>query len=82
MADGKEGKHYDEVGEGKLIFSPNSKRMAYAAQTGDKWFVVADGKAGKHQIVAIGGGKIIFDASNNIHYLAIKDSKIYLVKNI
>ncbi|MCK5010451.1 MAG: hypothetical protein KAS98_08200, partial [Deltaproteobacteria bacterium] len=55
-------------------------RMAYPAKAGDKWFVVADGKEGKHHIVAIGGGKIIFDASDSIHYLAVKDNMIYLVK--
>ncbi len=33
--------------EGTPIFSPDSKRLAYAVPEGNKWFVVVDGKEGK-----------------------------------
>jgi hypothetical protein len=36
-----------KIGVGTPIFSSDSKRAAYAAHSGDKWFVVVDGKTGK-----------------------------------
>jgi len=83
VVDSKEGKHYDGIVKDSHLFSPDSKRIAYAARAGTEHFVVADGKEGKNSLVAIGGGKIIFDASDSIQYLVIKDTIIYLVeKNI
>jgi hypothetical protein len=84
VVDGKEGKHYDYIwGVGTLIFSPDSKRVAYAAEEGNKQFVVVDGKEGKQYvgIVTLGGGRIIFDSPDRLHYLAEKDGGgIYLVE--
>ncbi|MEW6416877.1 MAG: hypothetical protein AB1480_02010 [Nitrospirota bacterium] len=82
VVDGKEGKKYDGIGA--LIFSPDSKRVAYQAIEGDEWFVVVDGKEGKRydMIVTSGWGRarVIFDSPDNIHYLARKGSSIYLVE--
>ena len=59
--------------------SPDSKRVAYAAKVGSKWFVVVDGKEEKQYdgIITIGGGKIIFDSSDSLHYLALKGESIF-----
>lgn len=40
-----EGKVYDYVKD--IVFSPNSTRVAYYAQIGDKWTAVIDGSEGK-----------------------------------
>ena len=47
VVDGVEGKEYDGIGQGSLVFSPDSKRVAYAAQRGGKQLVVVDGVEGK-----------------------------------
>jgi hypothetical protein len=80
VVDGKEEKKYDSIGN--LIFSPDSKRVAYAAWAGNKRFVVVDGKEEKKYdgIVTIGGGKIIFDSPDSLHYLAVKGESIFLVE--
>jgi len=81
VADGKEEKRYDGIGT-TLIFSPDSKRVAYKALVGDKQLVVVDGKEEKQYdgIVTLGGGRIIFDPPDSLHYLAAKGSGIYLVE--
>ncbi|HYL11749.1 MAG TPA: hypothetical protein VEV41_01865 [Terriglobales bacterium] len=59
VVDGKAGAKYDAIGEGAPIFSPDGKRVAYAAQKGAKLFVVVDGKAGA-EYDTIGGGTLVF----------------------
>jgi Tol biopolymer transport system component len=82
IMDGKEEKQYDGIGAGSLVFSPDSKRLAYVAGVRNKWLAVVDGKEGKQYdgIVTIGGGRIIFDSAEHLHYLAQEGSNIYLVK--
>jgi hypothetical protein len=82
VVDRKEEKQYDGIMKGTSIFSPDSKRIAYAAKAGDKWFVVVDEREGRGYdgIVTGGGGRIIFDSSDSLHYLAGKGSEIYLVE--
>jgi len=80
VVDGKEEKQYDSIGGGTLIFSPDSKRVAYGATIGNKWFVVVDGKEEKQYDGLVKGGTIIFDSSDSLHYLARKGSIIYLVE--
>jgi hypothetical protein len=65
-----------------FIVSPDSKRVAYGAIVGNKWFVVMDGKEDKQydDIVILGGGKIVFDSADSLHYLALKGNSIYLVE--
>jgi len=44
VVDGKAGAEYDGIDA--LIFSPDSKRMAFQAMKGEKWLAVVDGQAG------------------------------------
>ncbi len=63
--------------------SSDSWRVAYVAWAGDKQFVVVDDREGEHcdGIVAIGGGGIVFDSPDRLHYLALKKGdKLYLVE--
>jgi hypothetical protein len=78
VVDGIEGKQYDSIGEGTLVFSPDSRRVAYAAQAANKWFVVVDGSEGKGYDSILGEG-IIFDSSNSFHYFATRGTGIYSV---
>src|SRR6056297_1965200 len=82
VIDGKEQKRYDGILAGTPIFSPDGKRVAYGAIEGDKWFVVVDGEKQKEYdaLIAIGGGDIVFNKPNNLHYLALKGRSIYLVE--
>ncbi len=56
--------------------------MAYAAQVGNKLLIIVDGQEGKPYdgIVSKGGGKVVFDSPDSLHYLALRDDKIYLVE--
>jgi shikimate kinase len=56
--------------------------VAYVAKVSDKWFVVVDGKEEKQydDIVTLGGGKVVFDSEDSLHYLARKGNSIYLVE--
>ena len=44
--------------------------------------MVVDGKDGKKYdgIVTIGGGRIIFDSPDRLHYISVIGSSIYLVE--
>ncbi|MFH1233643.1 MAG: hypothetical protein V1649_03275, partial [Patescibacteria group bacterium] len=48
--DGKRGNPYSHIAEDSFIFSPNGRSFAYAAgeDRNGKWFVVKNGKEGKH----------------------------------
>jgi hypothetical protein len=65
-----------------LRVSPDSKRVAYTVVAGTKQFVVVDGKEGKQYngIINFGGGRIVFDSADSLHYLALKGTGIYLVQ--
>jgi len=60
--------------------SPDSQRVAYVAQVGDKQFVVVDEREGKPYDGIVRGGRIIFDSADRLHYLALKGADIYLVE--
>lgn len=61
--------------------SPDNKRVAYGVDIGNKWFVVVDGKEEKKydSIVALGGGRIVFDSPDSLHYFALNNEKLYLI---
>jgi roadblock/LC7 domain-containing protein len=48
VVDGVEGKLYDKVNSYRIIFSPDSKHVAYPAKMDNKSFVVVDRVEGKH----------------------------------
>lgn len=82
VVDAEERKEYDGIMEGTPIFSPDSKRVAYGARVGDKQFVVVDGERGRQYdaIIARGGGRIVFNPPDSLHYLGTRGDKIYLVQ--
>jgi hypothetical protein len=53
--------------------------VAYAAVVGNKRFVVVDGKE-EQQYDNIAAGKIIFDSSDSLYYLASKGTSVFLVE--
>lgn len=101
VVDGQEGKHYDGIhvhlftllsgntGAPDLIFSPDSKRVAYIAAignkrlykyidgTGEKMFSVVDGKEGKHYDFVC--STIFSPDSRSLAYLAMKGDKYFIV---
>jgi hypothetical protein len=59
--------------------SPDSTHLAYVATTGNKWFVVVDGKAGK-QYDDIGGYSLAFSPdSTHFGYAASRGNKWFVV---
>ena len=62
------GKEYDDIKGASIAFSPDSKRLAYAASSGGKWMTVVDGKesAGYDDIFA----SIAFssDSAHVVHF--------------
>ena len=84
---------YDWIAERSLVFSPDSKRLAYVALVfvGRLGFivgrrrslVVVDGQAGSQYDAIIAppkSGGVIFDSPNQLHYIARKDNAFYLVE--
>ena len=92
VLDGQEGKRYDYVGTPyssgrsaaglvgfrRLIFSPDSKRLAYGAQVGDKWLVVVDGEEGK-QYDEIGMCGLVFSPDSRAVAYAARAGKEWFV---
>jgi len=80
VVDGGKGKNYDAIA-GALLFSPDSKYLAYVAQSDNKQFVVVGAKEEKFydNIIIPTMGRIVFDASDRFHYLAVMNKGVYLV---
>jgi len=66
--DGKRGPVFDGIAIGALTFSPDSKRLAYAASRGASWRLVVDGKEGP-PFSAIGATLFSTD-SKRVAYIA------------
>ena len=77
--DGKSGRPYDGIGVEALVFSPDSRRLAYPAQRGARWHVVVDGEEGE----AFGGiGEIVFSPdSKHVAYLARRGGQWLMVRD-
>ena len=69
-------KQYDRIWP--PIFCSDGKRVAYSAQSGDKWVAVVDRNEGKKYDGIF--GNIIFDNPSRIHYIALSGNNIYLVE--
>ncbi|MFA5393226.1 MAG: hypothetical protein WC338_02065 [Candidatus Ratteibacteria bacterium] len=67
---------------GGIVFSPDSKHVAYWARIGNKECVVLDGQEGKYYDVYrfIGDERVFFDFSENIHYFAVQKGKLYFIE--
>jgi Tol biopolymer transport system component len=48
VVDGHEGETFDRIVHGSAVFSPDSRRLAYAAEREGKFRIVVDGKEGPH----------------------------------
>jgi Tol biopolymer transport system component len=82
VIDGAEEREHDAV-VSLPIFSPDSRWVAYAAQDGNRQFVVVDGRAGNPYTQVIGPDavrRIIFDTPDSLHYLGLKGTTLYLVE--
>jgi len=78
VVDGIEGRLYESIAKGSLMFSPDSKRFAYVAQEGKRQIVVVDGVEGK----PYDGLKTnpIFNAnSKRVVYVVQVDDKVCVV---
>jgi hypothetical protein len=79
VSNGKKGRKYHDIFEDMLLFSADGKKAAYMAKQGRSWFLVLDGEEGKSSDSIIFKSSIIFHSSDALHYLAIKNSCIYLL---
>ena len=74
MVDGKESGQYDRIGT--LLFSPDSKRVAYEAEDG-RVFLVVDGRVGTEYDGVHG---VVFSPdSNRVAYAAGRSGKLLVV---
>ena len=70
VVDGKEGKAYDGVSI--PTYSPDSKHLAYAAQSQGKWMVVVDGKEAAGRFSAIvKGATLVFTDNTHFHTMVL-----------
>ncbi len=79
VVDGKEEKPYDGLEEGTLVFSPDSKRVAYVARTSSKQRVVVDGKEEKQYDAIVVGTLVFSPDSKHVAYVARADSRVFVV---
>jgi hypothetical protein len=66
----------------QFFFNDDETLLAYIAAVGEGETVLINGAPGKEYetIMTMGGGSILFDGKDAMHYLAIKDGKILLVE--
>ena len=65
------GHFVGDPGLNALVFSPDSRRLAYMAGVGEKRTVVVDGNEGIPYDGSLEGTRIVFDSANALHYIAI-----------
>ena len=67
VEDGREHQTYQGISVGTLTFSPDSRRLAYAAKKDYRWIVVCDGQEGEPYSAV---GRFIDLFSPDSHHLA------------
>jgi hypothetical protein len=71
VVDGREGKSYDGIVVGSMVYSPNSQRLAYFAKQGQMWFTIIDGKEDPDVTCLVTGHPLVFSPnSQRVAYLA------------
>ena len=79
LVDGQAGEGYDGVDS--PLFSTDGRHVAYAAQKGEKWMVILDGRTvGEYD--AICKTTPAFDTNGVLEYLAIKANSLSRVNHI
>ncbi len=76
--DGIVSEGYDDVYA--ILFSPDSKNIAYAVKENNQDFVVFNNKKSKAYSNILGQGSFVFDNPNTIHFFATQGEKILRVK--
>lgn len=76
--DGEVGKGYDDIYA--ISFSTDSKLTAFSLRENNHDFVVLNNNISKAYDHILGQGSIVFDDAKNIHFIAMRDDKILLVK--
>jgi hypothetical protein len=75
VVDGQAGPEYDVFLRDSLIFSPDSKHLAYAAGNGKKWSVVVDGQPGAEYRVVMKDSLTFSPDSRHLAYAARRDQR-------
>ena len=78
--DGAAGKEYDQIAKFGPVFSPDSKHVAYAARSGDKWVLVADAAESKGYGSFLADGALAFDDPTTVRALVETDGDILRVE--
>jgi len=75
-----EGRGYDGILDGSLVFSPDSTRVAYAAKRGGRWVVVVNRREGRGYDGILAGREPIFSPdSKRVAYAAKQGRKFVVV---
>ena len=73
----EQASRYDDLHASGPVFSPDSRRLGYAARRESKWFAVIDGKEGK---AYDGAAEVVFSSdSRHWAHLAKRDDKALIV---
>ena len=72
--DGEEGAEYDEIALPRSVFSPDSRRTAYAARRARRAVVVVDGQE-QPEYDDIGQGHPTFSPDGRVAYVGIRQEK-------
>src|SRR5262249_41214084 len=82
VVDGRESQAYHDIKTGMLAFSPDSQWLAYGARVDKHWTIVLNGQEGKpyENLISLGGGRLVFDAPDRLHYLVTRGQDIYVVQ--
>ena len=79
VVDGEEGEPCDGIGVGSLVFSPDSRRVAYVGNRGNRMFVVIDGRRGKEYDGIVCNTLVFSPDSKHLAYIAQSNRKQFVV---